>query len=280
LLDSHSAGATLSGFAALGSSGRSLGGRFLADGLLGNLLATSNNGIDSSGALATSLSSGLLGGSLLALDNAGTLSSLLLLRFSTEGDDLGVSFLELPFTAGVGEDTLLNLALSSSDGGHLDLLGGSGGADLGVTEGLDGGLELVISVEVGGVAGWVKGLLELELGLEGVDDESALNTSVGGEALLAVDLAELKSPLGDNNNLAFEVENVDLREFALVLLDGSISEVGGHVEERVRDEEVWLGLLDEHLKILLEHSLGESTVVSTILDHLGVKSLESGSGHL
>merc|ERR1719232_1234610 len=181
-------------------------------------------------------------------------------------------------SAGVGHDALADLALSSGDGSHLDLLGCSGSANLGVTESLDSGLELVVSVEVGGVAGWMEGLLEL--GLQGVDDEAALDTSVGSEVFGAVDAAELKSPLGDNDDLALEIEDVDLRELGLVLGDGSLGEVGGHVEEGVRDEEVRAGLLDEDLEILLEEVLGESVVVSSILDHLGVKSLESGSGHL
>ena len=120
----------------------------------------------------------------------------------------------------------------------------------------------------------------LELGLEGVDDEAALNTCVGGEDLGAVDSTELEGPLGDDDDFAVEVEDVDLGELALVLGDGGLGEVGGHVEERVGDEEVGAGLLDEDLEVLLEQVLGETVVVTTILDHLGVESLESGSRHL
>ena len=144
-----------------------------------------------------------------------------------------------------------------------------------MSEVLDGGLELVISVEVGRVTGWMEGLLEL--GLEGVDDEAALNTGVGGEDLGAVDSTELEGPLGDDDDFAVEVEDVDLGELALVLGDGGLGEVGGHVEERLGDEEVRAGLLDEDLEVLLEEVGGEGVVVSTSLDHLGVEGFESGA---
>ena len=143
-----------------------------------------------------------------------------------------------------------------------------------MTEGLDGGLEFVISVEVGGVASRVEGLLKLRL--EGVDNKAALNTGVRGEDLSGVDTAELEAPLSDNDDLALEVEHVDLREFALVLSEGGLGEVGGHVEERVRDEEVGFSLLDEDLEVLSEEIAWERLLVTTRLDHLGVKSLESG----
>ena len=99
---------------------------------------------------------------------------------------------------------MADLALSPEDGSHLDLHGCSGRANLRVTENLDGGFELVVSVEVGGVAGWEEGFLELAL--KGVDNETALDAGVGGEDFGAVDAAELKSPFGDKNDLAVEIE--------------------------------------------------------------------------
>ena len=42
-----------------------------------------------------------------------------------------------------------------------------------------------------------------------------------------------------------------------------------------------MGLLDEDLEVLLEQGLRDLVVVATVLDHLGVESLESTRhGHL
>ena len=262
---------------AIGGRGRTgRGGLLAALGLLAGLLAARHKSINSLGLLGGGLGS-LLGDDLLA-SALHSLGSWLLLLATAELDNLGVALLELPFADGVGEDTLGDLALSTGERSHVDLLGGGSGANLLVTESLDGGLELIISVEVGGAAGGVEGLLEL--GAEVVDDEAALNTVVGGEDVVGVDAAELEGPLGDHDDLALQIEHVNLGELALVVGDGGLGEVGWHVEEGVGDEEVGLGLFDEDLQVLSEEILGETIVVSTVLDHLGVKGLESGSGHL
>ena len=275
LVHSHGTSAALGALSALGSGRRSGRDGFLTSsgGLASSLLSTSSKGINSSGSLRGSLGGSLLGRDLLALDLS-TTGSLRGLLSTSEGDNLGVALLDLPFSAGVGHDSLADLALSTRDGSHVDLLGGGGGAYLSVTEGLDSGLEFIVSVEVGGVTSRVEGLLKLRL--EGVDDKAALNTGVRGEDLSGVDTAELEAPFGDNDDLAFEIKNVDLREFALVLRDGGLGEVGGHIEERVRDEEVGSGLFNEDLEVLSEEIFGERIVFTTRLDHLGVKSLESG----
>lgn len=227
----HGAGRALSSLAALGGGGGAGRNGLLssAGGLsTSSLAASSGESVNGTSTLGGGLGGSFLGGGLLSL-NAGSTGGLGLLGLGTsEGHSLGVSLFELPLAAGVGEDTLADLVLSSGKRGHVNLLGGGGGANLLVTEGLDGGLELVVSVEVGGVASGMEGLLEL--GLEGVDDKAALNTSVGGEDLGGVDSAELKGPSGDDDNLALEVENVDLGELALVLGDGGLgsAKVCGH----------------------------------------------------
>ena len=76
-----------------------------------------------------------------------------------------------------------------------------------MAESLDSGLELIISVEVGWVACWMEVVLELRL--EAVDDQSALEASVGGEHLSGVDLSELEGPLGDHDDFGFEVHHID-----------------------------------------------------------------------
>ena len=191
LSNGHVAGATRSALASIRGRGRLRGSRFLASGLLASLLGTRDDSINSSSALAGGLS-GLLGNllSALCLDGRGGTS---LLRFAaTERDDLGVALLDLPFANGVGEDSLADLALTASDGGHIGLASSCGSDDLAVAKSLNGGLELVVTVKVGWVASGVERLLEL--GLEGVDDEAALNSGVRGEDLGGVDAAELQRP--------------------------------------------------------------------------------------
>ena len=73
-----------------------------------------------------------------------------------------------------------------------------------MSENLDCGFEIVVPVEVGGVSSWDERFLELAP--EGVDNEAAFDAGVGGEDFGAVDAAELKSPFGDKNYLAVEIE--------------------------------------------------------------------------
>ena len=241
--------------------------RFLA---LGGLTRCDEGG--NSGCLT--LDSGFLGRLLGASlnGNLGITTSLLGLSAS-ELDSLGITFFEGPISAGVGKDSLTNSSLAASDGWHARWLCCSSSNDLCMAESLDGGLEFVISVKVGWVAGWVE-VFNLELWLEAVDDESALKSSVGGEYISGVDLAEFEGPVCDNNNLGLKILDGNLWEFGVVLSEGSLGEVGWHVEERVGDKEVWSGFLDEDLEILLSEVIGEGVVVATRLDHLSVKSLE------
>lgn len=260
--NSHATGAALGTLTTFGGCRGSRGHGLLAGsgGLASRFLYTcggSSGGqsINRSGALCGSLRGGFLGRSLLSTLSLGGSSSLFLGLLTTTSEDfnLGVTLLKLPLTAGVGEDTLGDDILSSGNRGHLNLFAGSSGAYLLVTESLNGGLELIISVEVGRVASWMERFLKL--GLEGMDDEAALNTGVRGEDLCRVNFSELKCPFCDHNNLAFEVENVDCGEFALIFGEGGLGEVGRNVEERIRHKEVGLGLLDENLQILPEQVL-------------------------
>ena len=259
LVHSHATGAALSALATLWGCRGSGGHGLLASsgGLSTCLLYTcgGNKSIDRGDSLCGSLCSGLLGGSLLSTSSFRGSGCLFLGRFTTtEGFNLGVTFFELPLTTGVGEDTLGDDVLSSNNRSHLNLFAGSGGKNLLVTESLDGGLELIVSVEVSRVAGGMERFLKL--GLKGMDDEAALNTGVRSEDLGGVNFAELKSPFSDNNNLAFELFNVYSGEFALIFGEGGLGEVGGNVEEGIRHEEVMLGLLDEDLQVFPEEVLG------------------------
>lgn len=146
-----------------------------------------------------------------------------------------------------------------------------------MTEGLNDGLELVVTVEVGGEASWVERLLEL--GLERVHNEAALNVGVGREDRLGVDFLEFEGPLGDHDNLRFEVLNLEVGELGVVLGDGGVGEVGGNVEVGVRHQEEGAGFLHEDLEILGAHLGGEGVVVTSVLDHMRVESLESGLFH-
>jgi hypothetical protein len=200
---------------------------------------------------------------------AGSLGGLSSLR-----DNLSVALLEGPFTGASSDDSLASLSLATSNWGHGGWARVSSSTELRVTEGLDGGLELVVSVQVGWVADWME--LLLEEWLERVHDQSALESSVGGEDGGRVDLAELEAPLGDHDNLGLKVLPVGVGELALELSGGSWGEVSWHVEVRVGHEEVWAGLLDEDLQVLLAHVSWDLGLVATSLDHLGVKFLECG----
>ena len=96
-----------------------------------------------------------------------------------------------------------------------------------MTEGLDGGLEFVVTVEVGGEAGWVE--LFLEEGLEAVDDQSAFEASVGSKDV-GFGLAELKGPLSDDNDLCLKFLNGNGRELLLEFSEGGVGEVRGDIE--------------------------------------------------
>jgi len=264
----HGAGLLSSGgLLSLGLGGGSglLGGSVFHD-LVGGLAGSGSLGGRLLG-LGGSLGGSLSGGTTLDLGSGGGGNDLL--DGTTEGSDLGVSFLEGPLVTLLGNDTLGNVTLSSGEGSEISGVLGNGSLDLSVTEGLDSGLELVVSVEVSGPSDGVE--LFLELGLEGVDDKSHFEASVGGEGIGSL---ELKAPVGNEDNLGFEVADADVAELLLELGEGGGGEVGGDVEVGVTDEEVGLALLDEDLEHLLAHVLGEFVLVATSVDHVGEEFLE------
>jgi len=63
-------------------------------------------------------------------------------------------------------------------------------------------------------------------------------------------------------------------------LHGGFSEVAGHIEVRVGDEEVGVALLNEDLEQLLGEVLGELAGIATSLEHFVVEVLECGLGHI
>jgi hypothetical protein len=223
------AGADLtSGLLALGG-GSSLLGKGRSE--LGNL--GGNNGGNSLLGLIVRLGVTLGSGTTL---NLGRASVNGLGANGVQKSDLGRSLLEVPvvlaFNNGLG---------SISRARSKRLLNGT------VTEVLDSSLEFIVTVKVDGVASGVEFLIKT--GLESVHNKADFEAVVGGEDLVGVDTLELKRPLGNEHNLLGKVTELTGRVLLLELVKSTLGEVGGHVEERVGDEEVGGSFLDEDLDV-------------------------------
>ena len=299
-------GHTVGGGSGLLTTGRRKSGGLLGDGSLGGLLTLGGNLLvgnleDLLNSLTniSLLDGGLLGlgttlggslGSGTTLDadttnGSGLLGTGLALSISNilDGEGGGVTILEVEVvTLTTGDNTLgLDLTLGGvnlGNVGHINTLaGGESRLGAGVSEVLDNGLHLVVSVDVNGVAG--RNDLLVKVGLEGVDDESNLEAGVGGEDGGGVDSSHLKGPVGDEDNVVLQIGNVDGWVLVSEFLNSGLGEVARHVEVGVGDEEVGVGLLDENLKQLLGKVLRELAGITTSLEHLVVKVLECGLGH-
>lgn len=72
-----------------------------------------------------------------------------------------------------------------------------------MSEVLDGGLELIIAVEVCWPSYWVNSLAEL--GFKAVDNKADFEASVAGEDAVAVDFLKFERPAGDEDDSLVEV---------------------------------------------------------------------------
>ena len=145
------------------------------------------------------------------------ISSLLLLEDGVEVNSLGLSLLEGPGVEVVSlserDNSLADVGLGGELGDVLDVLLGSGGNDCGkalVGIVLDQDLHLVISEEVDWVSGECGLVLLLGNWLEGFDNESDLESTVGGEDVGGVDFVHLEGPVRDNDNSGSEVGDVEV----------------------------------------------------------------------
>jgi len=154
----------------------------------------------------------------------------------------------------------------------LDVLldAGNGVLDASVGVGLDEGLHLVVSVEVDWVPGESGLVLLLGNWLEGLNDKSNLESTVGGEDVGGVDLVHLEGPVRDNDDSRSEVGDVQVGELGVEFIDGLLGEVAGDVEVSVGDEEVGEGLLD----VALDGLLGDGSS-SAVSEHVRVELFES-----
>jgi hypothetical protein len=217
-----------------------LGDRFL-DGLLGNL--------GNAGGFGSRWSGGLGGG------------------WSSEGNSLGGSGFEAPAVTVASNNTLSDTTLGGKRG-HGGVAASRcflGGLE---SEVLDGGLELIISVKVGGMTGEVDG--SAHFGFEFVDDKSNFKASVWSPDLLRINSSEFEAPFADDDDLSLEGVNWNVRELSSEGGNGLGWEVGGDEEVWVGHEEVGAWFLDVDLKHL-SHLLGDSFSVSTVLDEAGEK---------
>jgi len=105
--------------------------------------------------------------------------------------------------------------------------------------------------------------------LEALDDESNLNPEVGSEHVHGIDSMNFKIPLGDHDNVIFEVCNLEISELGLEIIDCLFGEVAWNIEEAISNQEVWETLLDVALDLLLGVSLCEQLGdLSPIFDNL------------
>lgn len=175
-----------------------------------------------------------------------------------EGDNTGR---DIGFLGGIWERVTLDGVLNSS-----------GEALVGIV--LDESLDFIISVDVN----WPSGEHNFTANhwFEGFDDEFDLNTTVRGEVSGGVGLNHLEGPVGDEDDLGFEVGDLHVRVLGGELIDGLLGEVAWEVEEVVSDEEVWESFLDIALDLLLWDGVSELGEIATDLEDFVVELLESG----
>lgn len=190
------------------SGGGSLNGLFTSRGELGDFASESGN-VSLGDRLLLGLESTLDDGlGCLGSSFGGSSRALISLEESVGIESGGLAILETEVgksgaSAKLDNTVSGNVALTRHFGDvreGIGLAGGGDGGDHGIMNvGVDKVLHLVISVDVqrmsverdGGVVG----------GLETVDDQLELNTSVRGEDVLGSNLGELEGPVGDENNL-------------------------------------------------------------------------------
>jgi hypothetical protein len=139
---------------------------------------------------------------------------------------------------------------------------------------LDEGLHFIVTEQVGGVASERDPVFLGNICLEGFDDQTNLDASIGGENISAVDAVHLERPVRDDDDLTLQVSNVDVRVLPLEVVNGLLREVACDVEVVVGHEEMREALLHEAFDLLLWNVIGQLGEVATVLHHLTVKLLE------
>jgi len=227
-----------------GTGSRSLGGSFVS----GFLASLSSNNFGSGG----------------DLDSCST--SL------TKRDGLGGSLLEVPVVTGGGNDTLVYGSLVAVERGKRRVGLGGGRLSLAESEVLDGGLELIISEQVGRVA--VAGRWVAEARAEVLDDKPDLEAGIRGPDLVGVDASHLEVPFLDLDDFTGEVLDGNVGATSTERSNSLSGEVCGDKEVPVGDKEVGGRLLDLDLDLLASDGLGETLGVTAGFDHLGEQLLE------
>jgi hypothetical protein len=127
-------------------------------------------------------------------------------------------------------------------------------------------LHLIVSVDVERVSIQGDALGLVVGGLERVDDEFELNTTVGGENILGFDSCEFKGPVHDENNLGSEIGDIHVGVVALEVVDSLLGEVARNVEEIIGNQEVWVRFLNEALDWGLSDFVWDLGEVSLVLE--------------
>lgn len=140
-------------------------------------------------------------------------------------------------------------------------------------------LDFAVSVNVYGVTQHVK-FFHWGVDLELFDNKFKLNTGVTGEDISRVHSVKLEWPILDNNDMAFQVCNIDTLAVCLESFNSFLREVAGNVEVVVGNEEIGEAFFDVALDLVL-HLAHDFVDVATVLEHFAVEKLECWlfSGH-
>jgi len=140
-----------------------------------------------------------------------------------------------------------------------------------VMELLDGSLNFAISIKVR----WMGGKDELVAILdsaESVSDKSDLDSTVGGEDSLRVNLVHLKMPVGDCDAASLKIGNVSSWVLGGEIINGFLGEINLSVVSVIRNKEVWEGFLNIAFDVL---GLLGSRDFASVVEHGGNELFES-----
>jgi len=108
---------------------------------------------------------------------------------------------------------------------------------------LDGSLNFAISVNVRWMGG-KDNLVAILDNIESVSDKSDLDSTVGGEDSLRVNLVHLKVPVSDHDAASLKISNVSIWVLGGELINSFLGEINLSVVSVIRNKEVWEGFLN------------------------------------
>jgi len=102
------------------------------------------------------------------------------------------------------------------------------------------------------------------------DDQFKFNTGIACENTGGVNLCKFELPVLDDDDLGFQVSDVDVGVFGFEVLNRFLGEIAWDVEVVVSDKEVWETFFDVAFDLVVHLSL-DSSDISTVFENFGVK---------